>query len=74
MNDEAFFDEPGRREAAFSHGNGSKVRELTLREEHFTGTRRCQDEDVADCGSIVDFWLGDIARQATLGARALPSA
>jgi hypothetical protein len=29
-----FLDGPGRREAAFSHGNGSRVRELTFREEH----------------------------------------
>jgi len=32
--DGLFLDRPGRREAAFSHSDGSKVRELTLREEH----------------------------------------
>jgi hypothetical protein len=28
---------------------------------------------VADWGSVIDFWLGDIAKQATSGARVLSS-
>src|SRR5262249_30131279 len=31
---------------------------------------RCQD-DVADCGNLVDFWLGGVATQPTSSARAL---
>jgi hypothetical protein len=57
-----------RREAAISHCNDWKARELTLRRNNRIGG----GADVADCGSVVDFWLGDVATQATSSARALP--